>query len=385
VHLGDVQKNLRELGQARWSQAGIAAFMEGHGVNAADLRREVASFIRRYFSAPDQVVDLVSTYVLLTYVYTAAETVPYLHVLGEPATGKTLLGDLLEGLCFNARQAVSITTAAIHRLLHSTTGTLILDEQGAGDRTWINIMRAGYRRSGTVTVCEGDVPVERRCYGPKVLLTNDPLTDAALASRAIVIELGPAAGHVERYTAMSAASEMSRLRDALHVFGLSHARQVEQAYLVGDQVDGLSHRELDLAEPLLAIAEVVDQSAGAQGGLRSVLTDFLKVLAGKKRTEQRVDGERGALARAIVRFATPLEDEGPPVYSWRGHGDWHLASDLVTFVNKSGELDRTLSPRDLGERIKRYRLATDRQVIDVGRRNVRIDLNAARQSARGEA
>lgn len=398
VHLGEVQKNLMGLGQARWTQASIAAFLAGQSVNALDLWREVAAFIRRYFSAPDAVVNLIAAWVMLTYVFTAAETVPYLHVLGEPATGKTLLGDLLEGLCFSARQAVSITTAAIHRLLHSTTGTLILDEQGAGDKTWINIMRAGYRRSGTVTVCDGDVPVERRCFGPKVLLTNDPLPDAALASRAIIIELGPSTGQVERYTAMSAASEMSRLRDALHVFGLTHARQVEQAYLAVDRVDGLSHRELDLAAPLLAVAEVVDQSPGTQAGLRAALTDILKALAGKRRTDQRVQGERGALARAVVRFAVPLEDESPPAYSWGGNGDWHLASDLLASVNQSGELDRPLSPRDLGERLKRYRLATDRQVIDVGRRFVpfdkhgprvqrvayRLDLDAARQSAKGE-
>lgn len=378
LYLDDHQPKLQQLGRVRWTETSIQQFTAGTEVSPFDVLQRVHEHIATYFVADDEVRWLLAAYVLLTYVFTAAETVPYLHLIGEPATGKSLVGDLLHGLAFNARLAATISAPAVYRLLHATTGTLIIDEQGAGNRSWGNVLRAGYRRSGTVTICEGDTPVERRCFGPKVLLTNEPLPDSALASRCISIPLRPVARGTKRYSALTVAEREATLRDDLHVFGLGHGPSVARAYRDQPELPGLAHREADLAAPLIAVAEVVDGSAPGRSNLAGQVIGLLQTSAARRLADHRVDGERGAIARAINRFITPGSDSKSHAHSWRGDLDWYLASDFTRFLNNSGELNRPMSPREVGERLSRFELALARQVIDVRPESGPLDRHAPR-------
>lgn len=378
INVGDLGNGMQQLGRTRWTDASVERFKAGGSVSAHEVLQEVHDYIADYFVATEDLRALLAVYVMLTYLFTVAETVPYLHLLGEPATGKTLVGDLLEGLCFNARQAATISAPAVYRLLHETTGTLIIDEQGAGNRTWGNVLRAGYRRSGVVTICEGDTPVERRCFGPKVLLTNEPLEDSALASRCITVAMSPTTQRAKRYSTFAVAERVGGLRDRLHEFGLCHANAVWSTYRDQPDVPGLAHREADLAAPLLAVAAVIDASNAGGGQLTRILTTLLQAGAAERAAGQRVDGERGAIARAIVRFVTPGTDDQGTAYSWHGDPDWYLGSDFTRFLNKSGELSRQMTSREVGERMKRFELAVARQVIDVRPGRGPIDRHAPR-------
>jgi hypothetical protein len=378
IHLNDLQPNLLQLGRVRWSPPSIERFVQGEEANAHETLLGVRNHLSTYFVASEDVLSILAVFVLLTYVFTAAETVPYLHLLGEPATGKTLLADLLEGLCFNARQAATISAAAVYRLLHATTGTLIIDEQGAGDRTWRNVLRAGYRRSGAVAICEGDTTVERRCFGPKVLLTNDALDDAALSSRCITITLTPTTQRAKRYSTFAVSEREMELRDRLHQFGLGYGLTIWSRYMNLPDVPGLAHREADLAAPLLAVAQVVGAAAPGHSDLSERILSLLQLNAARRMENQRVDGERGALARAIIRFVTPGSDTPHQSYTWGGHCDWYLASEFAAFLNRSGELSRPMSPREVGERLSRFELVLARHVIDVPPKRGPLDRHAPR-------
>ena len=361
-----VDMSLAELGFARFSPDGIASYTKGETCEGYDVFMRAASYLRRYFVGPDDVIDLLATYVLLTYVYSVADTVPYLHLIGEPATGKSLVGDLLESVTFNPRLASSITSAAVYRLLHATSGTLLIDEQGAGDARWQAVLRAGYRRSGVVTICEGRRPVDRRCFGPKVLITNEPLNDAALASRTINLMFEKTATTAEPYSATAAAPGAAALRDLLHAFGLTYAKIIWDAYRTRKAVVGISHREEDLAALPLAVATIVDRTAPMGWSLHERLV-ALFVDAAKARTENyTTDGELPAIARAIIEFAANRDDTLGKAYPWGGHDDWYLAVDFARFANRTGELGRTMSARALAERLRRHRLIVGRQVIDIG-------------------
>lgn len=360
-----IDMDLAELGFARFSPDGIAGYTKGEVSSGYDVFMRVALYLRRYFIGPDDVIDILATYVLLTYVYSVADTVPYLHLVGEPATGKSLVGDLLESLCFNARLASNITSAAVYRLLHATSGTLLVDEQGAGDARWQAVLRAGYRRSGAVTICEGRRPVDRRCFGPKVLITNEPLRDAALASRTINLVFEKTATTAQPYSATAAAPEAAALCDMLHIFGLTYAKEIWDAYRTRKPIPGISHREEDLAALPLAVATIADCSAPSGWSLHERLVAFF-VNAAKARAENyTTDGELPAIARAIIEFVANRDDTLGKAYVWGGHDDWYLVVDFTRFANRTGELGRTMSTRVMAERLRRHRLIVDRQVINV--------------------
>jgi hypothetical protein len=377
VHLGEIKQGLFPLGRVRWSQASIKRFVAGESVSPYEVWQRVDAYLRRYFVGADEVLEVVTTTVLMTYLFTVAETVPYLHLLGEPATGKSLLGDLMESICFNARQASSITAAAVYRLLHATSGTLIIDEQGTGDRTWRNVLRAGYRRSGSVTICEADIPVERRCFGPKVLMTNEPLDDSALASRTITLVLGHPPKRAKRYSTTAAAQEAAALRDDLHMFALESAPVVQEEYRVSDPIEGISHRDEDLAGLLLAVAAVVDRSSPNSSLLRQRLVDFFVKAAAHRKEGYKFEAERPTLARAVLQFIAD-ETSAKSRCAWRGEGNWYLAADFAAYANRSGELVQVLSTKELGERLNRYGLISKRKVIDISPRDSLVRSTANR-------
>lgn len=351
------------LGRARWSPKSIARFTQGEQICPRDLWQRLVDYFARFFVADDDVLRLLAAFTMGTYVYSAVDTVPYLHFLGEPATGKTLVGELLEAVCFNARQSTSITAAAIYRFLNASTGTLIIDEQGAGDRKWGETTKAGYRKSGAVMVCEGGVPTLMRCFAPRVLMTNEPLADAALASRCILVTLQPTSRTGEKYTTAVAQSVAAPLRDDLHAFGLDFATRIHHAYRELPPIPGLSHRDEDLAALPVAVATVVDAADPSKPPVRPQLVEILRRLATKRREVQWVEAEGAALARAVTQF---LADPGSARWKRVWHGeDWYLACGFTDFVNRSRELPHRLQAKEVGERLNRYGLITQRRVIDV--------------------
>jgi hypothetical protein len=208
--------------------------------------------------------------------------------------------------------------------------------------------------------------VDRTCFGPKVLITNDPLRDSALASRTINLVFERTTAIAEPYSATATATEAAQLRDQLHAFGLTYARDTYDVYRTRKPIDGISHREEDLAALPLAVASVVDRTAPQGWSLVERLVAFFVNAARSRAENYKSDAERPAIARAIIEFVANKDDELGKAYSWGGDDDWFLAVDFARFANQTGELGRPLSPKEYGERLKRYRLVLGRQVIDIG-------------------
>jgi hypothetical protein len=143
-------------------------------------------------------------------------------------------------------------------------------------------------------------------------------------------------------------------------------------------VDGLPHRELDLAAPLLAVAAAVDQHSTAQPSLRDRLLVFLRGNASARQASDRIWNDRAALARAITQYVAMLDAGGVHRVRWGDHDDWVFAADLTEFVNQSGEMDRDLTTRGLGERVRRYKFNLADRVLDVPHRAGALDQSATR-------
>jgi hypothetical protein len=223
------------------------------------------------------------------------------------------------------------------------------------------------------------MPVTWRCFGPKVIITNDPLNDAALATRTVPIVLERTAQKAERFTALNSAVPAAQLRDDLHIFGLTDARDVYSEYLKLDSIDGISHRDADLAAPLLAVAAVIDGSSSQPTScLGSRLLDLFQSTASARRATDRVWNERAAFARCILQFIADGASSGARSLRWGDHDDWYLAADFAADANKSGELERPLSAKDIGERLNRHRLILERRVLDVPHQRGVVDPKAHR-------
>ena len=88
---------LATLGQGRWSSTGVATFSNRpERLNLKNSYLAVESYLRKYYCAPsssrpedpsaDDYYRVLATYIVSTYVFTIAEVLPYLHIVGEPNT-----------------------------------------------------------------------------------------------------------------------------------------------------------------------------------------------------------------------------------------------------------------------------------------------------------
>ena len=71
-------------------------------IKTYQLFGKLTELFRRFIDFEDDFSYALSViYVLLTYVYDIFDHIPYIQIDGLRASGKSLLGDLFEGLCFN--------------------------------------------------------------------------------------------------------------------------------------------------------------------------------------------------------------------------------------------------------------------------------------------
>jgi len=97
--------------------------------DTAGLLDEIAGYVRRYVSLPDQAIGISAAYVLLSWVYDAFNELPYLRFRGDYGTGKTRALLVIGSLCYKAFFASGASTVSpIFHTLDTFKGTLIFDE-----------------------------------------------------------------------------------------------------------------------------------------------------------------------------------------------------------------------------------------------------------------
>jgi hypothetical protein len=367
------------------------------------LFRFVVALMKRLYDAKDEHLALLGTFVLMTYVYEEFDAVPYLQIMGDPATGKTRLGETLSHLAYRARLVARMSTAAMYRVLEKERGVLIIDEQGAARKELRDVMNAGYRRSGTVLyVGFGGHLIECTCFGPKVIITPTPETDEALASRMITLVSEASRRPVERFALSKLEPEFARLKLLLSTFREDYGNRVAVEYERLGTVEGLSHRDFDIAAPLLAVAAVVD--IGSDEPILPTIESFLAAHAAGRKRSKFADSQTAVLARLVLEYVDGHEPDGHRTKS-ASTSPLYLAGSMLNYINSVKVLEQSFSStKALGEALGARGLIIDRLVIDVkadltgssygvfripGRRRPRIqrtayDLDLARARALAE-
>jgi putative DNA primase/helicase len=230
-------------------------------VDGAELLEDIASIFSKYISLPAEDATVLALWTALTYLSDHFFVLPMLVITSpEKRCGKTLVMELLQGLCLRAIPASNISAASIFRIVERYHPTLLIDEADTflGEYEELKgIINSGHRRSFAFVVrCEGDQnePKKFSTWCPKAIALIGSIADT-LEDRSIHIEMKRKTDEDEIAPLRSdrIAGELDPLRRKLarwtrdnnHVGGLDPAVP-----------DNLNDRAKDNWRPLIAIAEV---------------------------------------------------------------------------------------------------------------------------------
>jgi len=121
------------------------------------LFNEAKAFIHRYVELLADFEDIATLYVLLTWVFECAPSIPYLRVIGDWGSGKTRFLYVVGSICFRPIFASGATTPSpIFRILDKFQGTLVLDEADFKDSSaWWRWLRYSTTDTVPVFLCSG--------------------------------------------------------------------------------------------------------------------------------------------------------------------------------------------------------------------------------------
>jgi hypothetical protein len=314
---------------------------------------QIATFIDLPQETAAGTTAAVALWVLLTYGYPAFDAIPYLHVGGALASGKSRLFEILARLVFRPMTSSSLTGPALFRTLHDRGGTLLFDEaerlrQPTPETAEImSMLLAGYKRGGQATRLESVNDTFRSVsfdvYGPKALAGIAGLP-AALASRCIPIRMFRAAPDSPKpRRRIDADPETWRqLRDGLYALALSNGLAWLTMGGRADVCPAMPGRDFELWQPLLALAAWIEE-AGATGLLTLMQKHALANIEGAQ--EDQTPDVDETLLRLLVEDLRA--------------GNTPTPGEILTKAQTAEpQTFRNWSARGVAEHLKRYGLTT---------------------------
>lgn len=228
---------------------------------------EIVGFLKTYLAIRDTQAYVLALWIFHTHAIDAADCTPYLNISSpEKRTGKTRLLEAISLLVHRPWFSSNASAAALARVVARRKPTVLLDEadtffnaESERSETLRGILNAGFRRGGAYTRCVGQGAVMRvedlDVFGPKAIAGLRELPDT-VADRSIPIRMKRALpGEIQqrfyrRDVEPVAVEVRARIEACCPVLVpcLKEARP--------HRIDELNDRQFDIAEPLLAIAEV---------------------------------------------------------------------------------------------------------------------------------
>jgi hypothetical protein len=230
----------------------------------ATLFSEVKAFVHQYVELPADFEDIAALYVLVTWVYEFAPSIPYLRVIGDWGSGKTRFLDAVGRVCFRPIFASGATTPSpIFRILDKFQGTLVLDEADFKDSSaWVEmvkILNNGYRPNFPVLRSDKEdgkwYPHGYQVFGPKLIATRSTFKDEALESRCLTAEMMPLTRpDIPRVLPPSFDTEVKQLRSKLLTFRLANLLKLKGRTFGNDLLEpNLQPRLQEILIPLKAM------------------------------------------------------------------------------------------------------------------------------------
>ncbi|TKB91928.1 MAG: DUF3631 domain-containing protein [Nitrospira sp.] len=250
---------------------------------SSSILDDLSAFLARFVAYPSShALNAHTLWVVHTHLMDKWESTPRLAFLSpEPGSGKTRALELTETLVPRPLQSINTTVAALFRNISDPDGspTILFDEIDTifGPRAKEHedlraLINAGHRRGAIIHRCvlKGKTieTVKFPAYCAIALAGLGQLPDTIL-TRSIVIRMRRRAPHeqVEPYRLRTHEPEGHRLRDRLQDW----AEQIRPLLLTSPSMpDGVSDRNADVWEPLLAVADAIGGSWPAQARVSAV-------------------------------------------------------------------------------------------------------------------
>jgi hypothetical protein len=244
---------------------------------------DVVAFIRRFVSLAEQEALVFALWLIHTHAIEAADFTPYMAISSPTkGCGKTTLGVKIPRLLAHSpRASAQISGAALFRAVGKGV-TFLLDEM---DALWQSgseraediraILNAGFARGeGSVWRCVGhgskQDEVEFPVFGPKAVIGIGRLLPETVHDRSLVIRLQKAkrATRLEKLRERRPPVDAEGLRERISAWAMEHVNELRDAEpALPDELDA---RGQDIAEPLIAIADLLDCGTEARAAIVSI-------------------------------------------------------------------------------------------------------------------
>lgn len=238
-------------------------------VDGAELLDALVAHFARFMVMSDAQLAAVALFALMTHVVDAFYVVPYLRIFApSKECGKSQLIDLLRLVVYRPIACGGTSEAALFRSLANGAATLLWDEIGRAlgpaqrDRnsSLEAILLNGFTAGMPVLRCVGEGSKQTvepfNVFGPKVLGGTGRLDDM-IVSRCFPIQLKKKMRRevIERHRGRLAPGLAEPLYARMAAWAVAHVDELASAEPA--LPEELSDRGQDIAEPLLAIADLV--------------------------------------------------------------------------------------------------------------------------------
>jgi hypothetical protein len=241
------------------------------GIDGALLLDQLHAFLGRFIAYPSEGAHAAHTlWVAHTHMMESWESTPRIAFLSpEPGSGKTRALEITELLVPRPVQAINVTPAFLFRWIGAEEGlpTILFDEADSvfgpkanGNEEVRALLNAGHRRGAVAGRCiavgQTIVPELLPAFAPVALAGLGDLPDTIL-SRSIIIRMRRRAPGeiVEPFRYRDHAKEGHALRDRLASWAKANSARVT----VPAMPDGVTDRNADIWEPLLAVADLAGE------------------------------------------------------------------------------------------------------------------------------
>jgi len=303
----------------------IALIESAHQLTPRVMFEYIVKLMNEYVYFEDEDLPiLLALYVMATYVHVLFPAFPYLHLHADKDSGKTTCLELLMGSCFNGVAASKITTARLAQEVSDTQCTLGLDEfernTGGQGGAHVQLLNAGYRRSGQYLKQRGKNTSPMGIYSPKIYASIDSINASALDSRTLTIAMSRKPKHHPLKGWNKDNPEITRRLNEIvlggYAIGLYYHDKVEyllqqlpRQIQLGNGIP-VDTRQRELIAPLVVLAQLIDLDSS--GNSLPVERQLKRVLQAMLYPDHHVEVAR------IKQFTNQLREwrEQPNLIHW---------------------------------------------------------------------
>ncbi|MDY4885425.1 MAG: DUF3631 domain-containing protein [Alphaproteobacteria bacterium] len=236
-------------------------------VDGTELIAEIKAVLNKYMVLPEYLDEAIAYWVLFTYGINSFEVSPRLAIVSpEKQCGKSTLLAILEALCWNTMTTSNASAASLYRTIEAKQPTFLIDEADSfmnQNEALRNIFNAGFTPDTPVIRTEGEhhEPREFNVFSACAIACIGKLPDTIM-DRSIIVTL-------KRKTSIEVRDRLRRkkLKKEVETIKCKCMRLMDDISEIlkdaePELPEELCNRQVDIWEPLVAIADCIGKEAG---------------------------------------------------------------------------------------------------------------------------